>query len=586
LFDPHSEKYRMRNFKLPSKLELNAVFHSFSKKERIVFFGLLIVLLISTVAILQNINRHFMVKVPLKGGSVSIGTIGVPRFVNPVLANGETDKNLTALIYSGLMRKENDGTLVFDLAEKYENSPDRLIYTFVLKNDIYFHDGKPITADDVVFTITNVKDSIIKSPYKVNWDGVTVKKIDDKTVEFTLRQSFASFLENTTLGILPAHIWNNSPIELNSANTNPLGSGPYMIDSVGKQSSGIIDYYKLIPFKKFILGEPYIQNISFHFYQNEEDMIKALQSKEVDQISSITPENASALKEKNHKVESSVLPRVFGLFFNQNQNQLFIDKTVVKAIDQAINKDRIIKEVFLGYGSTIDSPIPKNMIEYQKLESETTAPHQEIIQKVQEDLAKDGWKAGEDGFLEKTTTEKKSKVTKKLEFSISTGNVEELVKTAELIKQDLATIGMKVEIKTFESGNLNQNVIRPRKYDALLFGEVINREADFFAFWHSSQRKDPGLNVAMYTNTKVDKILEDAFTSVDKQLRIEKYIQFENEIKKDMPAVFLFSPNFIYIIPKNLKGFSVKNIVSPSDNYLNIYSWYIDTENVWKIFNK
>ncbi len=119
-----------------------------------------------------------------------------------------------------------------------------------------------------------------------------------------------------------------------------------------------------------------------------------------------------------------------------------------------------------------------------------------------------------------------------------------------------------------------------------MFGQIINHESDLFAFWHSSQRKDPGLNIAMYTNAKVDKILEEAFVTIDEKARIKKYAQFEEEIKKDMPAVFLYSPNFIYLISKNVKNLSIDNISSPSDRFLNIHSWYIKTDKVWKIFTK
>ena len=472
------------------------------------------------------------------------------------------------------------------MAESYSISKDGLSYTFTLKDKIYFHNGQPVTADDIIFTIKEVKDSIIESPLKGNWDGVTVEKKDDKTLIFTLKQPYALFLENTTLGIMPAYLWDNTPLELNDANTKPIGSGPYMISSVNKQSSGIIDYYELIPFKKFILGEPYIKNINLHFYQNENDLVKALVYKNVEEISSITPLNAENLKEQNYQVESAVLPRVFGLFFNQNVNRLFADKAVVAAINQAIDKDKIVRDVLLGYGVVIDNPIPPNMVKYHKLKSGNSASRKDLLQKAQNDLLKDGWKIGVDRFLEKTTIEKKKKVTTKLEFSISTGNVPELVRTAELIKQDLAVIGIKVEIKIFETGNLNQSVIRPRKYDTLLFGTIINRESDLFAFWHSSQRKDPGLNVAMYTNAKVDKILEDAFVSLDEQFRIKKYIQFSEEIKKDIPAVFLYSPDFIYIVSKNRKEPKIDRIISPSDRYLNAYLWYIQTEKVWKIFTK
>ena len=570
--------------KLPKKSEINLVLSSFSKKEQVIFAGLLVVLLLSTILILESINKFFMVEMPLHGESISLGIIGVPRFINPILANSLAEQDLVALIYSGLMRKSPDGTLIPDLAEKFENSKNGLIYTFTLKDNIYFQDGEPVTADDVLFTIGKVKDSIIKSPYKVNWDGVNVEKIDQKTIQFTLKQPYGSFLENTTLGIMPAHLWDSSPIELNDTNTNPVGSGPYMINSVSRQSSGIIDYYELIPFKKFILGEPYIEKISLYFYSNEDDLIMALRSGEVDQISSINPLNAENLKKENYLVGSSTLPRVFGLFFNQNVNHLFVDKTIVAAINEAIDKERIVREVLFGYGVVIDNPIPPNMIEYQKPSDANNISREERLQKVKNNLAKAGWKVGTDGFLEKTTIEKKKKVTTKLEFSISTGNIKELAETAELIKEDLQIVGMKVNVKTFETGNLNQSVIRPRKYDALLFGQIINHESDLFAFWHSSQRKDPGLNVAMYTNAKVDKILEDAFITIDEQSRIKKYLQFQDEIRKDMPAVFLYSPNFIYVALKDLKQFGVEHIVSPSDRYLNAYLWYIQTENVWKIF--
>ncbi|HEV7424165.1 MAG TPA: ABC transporter substrate-binding protein, partial [Candidatus Paceibacterota bacterium] len=380
-------------------------------------------------------------------------------------------------------------------------------------------------------------------------------------------------------------MWNNSPLELNSANTAPIGSGPYMISSVSKQSSGIIDSYELLAFNKFILGEPYIKNITLRFYSNEDDLTNALLNNSVDQISSITPLNAQNLKERNYQIESSPLPRVFGLFFNQNQNRLFTDKAITGAIDKTIDKDRIVRDVLFGYGVPISDPIPGSIIPYQKLTGKNDVlSRSDVLQKVESDLAKDGWVKGTDGFLEKTTTDKKKKTTTVLQFSIFTSNAPELSRTALIIKENLEAIGMKVDVKTFETGSLNQNVIRTRKYDALLFGEIINHESDLFAFWHSSQRKDPGLNVAMYTNAKVDKILEDAPTTIDEQSRIKKYADFENEIRKDMPAVFLYSPDFIYVASKNLKNFNTTIITSPSDRYLEAYLWYTKTDTIWKIF--
>ncbi|MEX2052316.1 MAG: peptide ABC transporter substrate-binding protein [Candidatus Paceibacterota bacterium] len=576
----------MHDFKLPKKAEINTVLSSFSKKEKNIFLSLLIILSISTLFILQGINQHFMVSVPTPGGSVSEGIVGAPRFINPVLAFSDTDRDMVTLIYSGLMRKTGDGELSLDLAEKYEVSPDKLSYTFTLKEGTIFHDGESLDADDVIFTIQKVKDSVLKSPEKSAWDGVTVEKVDDRTIIFTLRQPYSSFLGNTTLGILPEHIWNQSLIELNTANTNPIGSGPFMIKTISRQESGIINSYELIAFPNFALGKPYLENISIRFYPNEKDVLQALKNKEITQLGSIDPENALDLEEENYRVEATILPRIFGIFFNHNQNQIFLNKTVVRAINDAIDKDRIISEVLSGYGVAIDDPIPPNMSDYQNLAAKNEESRADILEKVEASLAKDGWKKNVDGFLEKTTTVNKKKTTTLLEFTISTGNAPELSKSAELIQEDLAKVGIKVEIKTFEIGNLNQSVIRPRKYDALLFGQIINHESDLYAFWHSSQRKDPGLNVSSYTNAKVDKILEDAFITLDAKAREKKYAEFETEIKKDMPAVFLYSPKFIYVVPENLEGLVMNRLVTPGERFGNVHQWYTNTDNVWELFSK
>jgi peptide/nickel transport system substrate-binding protein len=175
----------------------------------------------------------------------------------------------------------------------------------------------------------------------------------------------------------------------------------------------------------------------------------------------------------------------------------------------------------------------------------------------------------------------------RLVFSLSTSNVPELKSAAEAVKSTWEKIGAKVELKIFETGDLNQNVIRPRKYDALLFGEVVGRDPDPFVFWHSSQRNDPGLNIALYTNITADKLLEKARTVSDEEKRKEIYRQFQEEVEKDAPAVFLYSPYFIYIVPHALKGIDdTSGITVPSERFGQIYKWHLGTEKIWKIFAK
>lgn len=573
-----------------SSLELlqktkQAIFH-FSKTEWKIFLILLLTLIISTVWLLVNLNNAFMVSVPKRGGEISEGIIGSPRFINPVLANTDQDKDLSMLVYSGLTRKDGEGNIIPDLALNYTISNDGLKYTFYLKNDIYFHDGEEVTADDIIFTINKVKDPLVRSPKKSAWDGVKVEKIDNKTVVFNLVEPFASFIDNTTVGILPHYLFDENPMELSPLNENPIGSGPYKVTKLKKNNSGVASYYELKSFSDFALGEPYIKKITLKFYNNENEIIQALLKGDIDNASSVSAENANKLKEKNYKIETTVLPRIFALFFNHNQNQIFTDKSVLRAIDMAIDKDKIVKEVLLGYGIAIDDPILPDNFSYQTLEQKKVIDHEESLKKAKEILIKNGWTLNDSGYLNKTITENNKKVNKILEFSISTSNAPELKKAGELIKADLESIGMKVEIKTFDIGNLNQIVIRPRKYDALLFGQIVKNEGDLFAFWHSSQRNDPGLNIAMYTNSKVDKILEDAFKTINDKDRLKKYAQFGEEIKKDIPAVFIYSPNFIYAVSKELEGFDTRNIVNTEERFSQVYSWRVQTEKVWKIFAK
>ncbi|HEU0085401.1 MAG TPA: ABC transporter substrate-binding protein [Candidatus Paceibacterota bacterium] len=568
----------IRNLKLPSKKDFLLAFSAFSKKEWVILSVLTFAFLISSFILLHDLNQSFMVKTPLRGGSVTEGIVGTPRFINPVLAFTDVDRDLSALVYSGLLRKDPEGDLIPDLAESYEISEDGRTYTFTLKEKVFFHDGESVSADDILFTISEIKNPVLRSPLSANWDGVEVEKIDDLTVSFRLRGPDASFIENTTVGILPEHLWNGFPLELSDLNINPIGSGAFQIKKMGKSPQGTITSAELVPFKKFALGRPYIKKMDIRFYQNEIDLISALERKEVEHISQISPRNAELLESKGYRVESYILPRIFGIFFNQSENQIFTDKNIISAIDLLVDKNRIVSEVLYGYGKVINGPLPDPLSVNGNYGD--TLPRDERITQAEELLTKSGWKKNADGIWQK------GKDNQSLSFSISTSNSEDLVRAANIVKEDLDHFGIQVEIKTFESGDLNQTVIRPRKYDALLFGEIVNRQSDLFAFWHSSQRKDPGLNVAMYTNVRVDKILEEALITLDEEVRAEKYSQFEQEIKKEKPAVFLYSPSFIYVVKGNVEGISSENLSSSKDRFLNSHLWYTEVDNIWKIFAK
>src|ERR1035437_5450573 len=220
----------IKEFHIYKKKELLGAIASFSKKQFIIFVGILTVAIISVIILLGKVNDMFLVNLPISGGTITEGIIGVPTLVNPVIALSDADKDLTSLIYSGLMRKTPDGKFIPDIAESYTVTPDGTNYTFIIKKGLKFHNSKNITADDIIFTIEKIKDPTIKSPRKIGWDGVSVSKKDDYTVVFTLASPYISFLDNTTIGILPSSLWKNvnvNEFNLSPLNTKAIGSGPY-----------------------------------------------------------------------------------------------------------------------------------------------------------------------------------------------------------------------------------------------------------------------------------------------------------------------------------------------------------------------
>lgn len=574
-----------KRFSLPFSHKIARTVHSFSLTGRIVFYILAAIFSISALTMLVRVNNAFLVSIPKSGGTLVEGVIGTPRFINPLIATTDGDKDLTSLIYSGLMRQMPNDTIVPDLASSYTISPSGLTYTVILKDNITFHDGTPVTADDVVFTIHAAQDATIKSNKQANWEGVLVEKIDAKTVQFTLKQPYAPFVQNLTLGILPKHLWESVKPEefaLSALNTNPVGSGPYSLADVTKDKN-VPTSYELKAFKAFSLGKPLISDVVIKFYASEKALTDAYLSGSVGAINSISPDNAEILEKRGAKIEHVSLPRTFGVFFNQSNNPVLADISIRKALDLAVNRDYIVNSVLRGYGKPLYGPAPETLIE--GVQNPAPLTEEQVAARITEAttlLDKQGWKVNDAGIREK----KVASGTTTLTFSISTSDSPELKEVADILRQEWQRIGADVSIKIVEGGYLNQNIIRPRKYDALLFGQVINRDLDLFAFWHSSQRTDPGLNIALYSNKAADTILEQLRVTSNKSTRSTEYAQFLTEITKDKPAVFLYTPDFIYVVPKQVKNISIRRVTTAGERFGDIFTWYINTEDVWKVFAK
>lgn len=551
---------------------------SFSPAERAAFIAAALVFALSVIWLLVKINDLFLVDIPARGGSFSEAEVGTPRFANPILAISDSDHDLSALVYSGLMREMPDGSIIPDLAESYSVSPDGLTYTFDIRPDATFQDGTPVTADDVAFTVLKAQDPDLKSPEFADWDGVTVTVVNEKEITFTLKQPYAFFIDDTTLGILPKHIWasvTDDNFAFSVYNTMPVGSGPYAVSSVSRDASGVPTEYELSAFDGFALGAPYIQNISLKIFSGDADALAALKDGSVDALSDIGP-SAMPIDVANARTIQAPYTRVFGLFFNQNQNAVFADHAVRTALDESAPRQTIVGSVLSGFGTALDGPLPSSIAPETASSSSATSS----LNIASSTLAKDGWKIGTDGTLIKTS--KKSSMP--LAFSISTGDVPELVATANILKSAWSALGVAVDVKVFDQSDLAQSVVATRNYDSLFLGMVLGRDPDLYAFWDSSQRNYPGLNVAEYTNAKADKVLADLRSTSTPAVQESDRNKFLSYVASDTPAVFLYSPDFIYAVPNDIKNISIGPVTVAADRFENVWQWYIDTEKVWGWF--
>lgn len=547
-----------------------------SSKEKKVFGVLAFVLVCGLVGIINEISNNFSVEIPVAGGTLREGMLGTPRFINPVLAVSDVDQDLTELVYSGLVRRvpnsDDTGSVIIpDLAESYTVSADGKVYTFVLKKDLVFHDRKPITSADVLFTIKTIQDNQFQSPLSESWFGITVEALDAQTVKITLPRPFSGFLDTATVGILPAHIWGTLSADeflASKYNTLPIGTGPYKVSSISRDKNGLANEYNMNVFTRFALGKPIINHVSIMLYPNEQDLMAGYESGDFDLLATIRPYELN--KENSSYRITDELPRMFGLFLNTDKNELFKDATLRTIINNAIDPGEIIQNVFQGYANPITHPlseIPENSVKTVNSKEDSA-----------KQLEAAGWKLNPE-------TGVRTKSGKSLSFTISTADTAELKYTAQIIQKQLKEVGISTELQVFQLNDLENSVIKKRSFDALLFGQFIRNDADLYAFWHSSQKDAGGLNITGYSNKNLDTLIEKLFATNDTASRA----QILNDVKKELsgaPVIWLYQPDFIYALRRPVYGIHLANLISKHDRFSTIYKWYLKTDTVWKLFNK
>ncbi len=535
--------------------------------DKLVASILALAVVISCLAGIRELQKTFLVEQPAHGGTLIEGMVGAPRFVNPLLALTDADRDLTMLTYAGLMGISATGELTPVLAESYTISEDGKTYTFIIRQHAKFSDNTPVTAEDVVFTVEKAQDPTLKSPEYANWANIRAEVVDSRTVRFTLPQAYAPFIEDTTLGILPSRLWRNVPNDqfpFSPLMERPVAAGPFRVTNVLRDGNGVIKEYDLVAFKGYATGRPYLDGIHFKFFSSPSDLSSAVRRGAIESAYGVAKDGALR----------APYARVFGVFYNPDKQPIFENKEVREALSVAINRDNIVNTLLGGYATPLTGPLPPEGAD--TFEPSVLPDPATRIEAARLILDEGGWDYEEGVGWTKGETAMPT-------ITLRTSSVAELKLIASSVQADWELLGIPVALELYEPGSLTQEVIRPREYDALLFGEVVGRDRDLFAFWHSSQRRDPGLNVALYANETVDALLTKARMQSDTEAAHADIVRAAGLIAADYPAAFTHAPDFLYAVPKDLKGIVLPQITSPSDRFATVASWHRYTEFVWPI---
>lgn len=547
-----------------------------SPAEKTVLAALIILLITSaTLTITGYIKRHTHL-IPQPGGSYREATVGQPRYINPILAGAnDLDLDISRLVYSPLFRLDNDLQLQNDIATDYSISDDQKEYTIHLRDNVRWHDGEPLTAADVIFTIRSIQTPEYGSPLATAFQGVEVEQLDDYTVLFILKQPYALFLNTLTVGIVPQHVWESIPPKtapLAEQMLKPVGSGPFKFAEITtRRKTGEVTSFHLVRNEDYHSQSSYLDEITFIFLPTHEEAIQALLSSKVDGLSFVPLPLSDAIKSRRQLVlHRLLLPQYFALFFNQHKSEVLSDAGVRAALALATDRERIVAEALQHEGDPVHLPIPPGVFAYNDhLPAPTYDP-----EVAKQNLDESGWKDDDgDGVREKDD--------QRLRVKIATTDWPEYIRTAELIQEQWGQIGVETEIESFGAGTIQQTVVSPREYEVLLFGEILSSQPDPYPFWHSTQTRSPGLNLSLFKDKDVDKLLEEARKTNSEDERREKYIIFQEKILDLNPAIILYRPYYLFAQKKQMRGVDAYYVDLPAGRFNDVEQWHINTKRVW-----
>lgn len=542
-------------------------------------FGWFVLVLLATgctIAQTLDLSGYYQSVQPVPGGIYNEGIVGTYSNANPIFATGSVDIAVSRLIFAGLLKYDDQNQLVGDLARSYSVDATGKHYTFQLRPNLKWQDGKPLTAQDVAFTYRLIQNPDTQSPLLAGWQNITVGAPNPSTVTFDLPNAFSAFPYSLVTGILPEHLLADVPAtQLRSADfntTEPVGAGPFAWQALQANTTTdpakSLSLIELKPFGGYAGGKPKLSGFVLHAYGSEEQLISAFQRRDVNAMAGLNSvpskvEHASDVTVNRFPSTAAVMT------FFKTSSGVLADAQVRQALVKGADTAAVIKQ--LGY---VTKPVKEPFLlgqlgydpQYEQSGYNVAAANAAL------DAA--GWVHGTNGM--------RSKNGQALAFHLYAEDTPENRRTAKLLSADWAKLGVNV---TPVIQNLTdfQTTLEFHTYDALLYGISIGVDPDVYAYWDSSQadiRSNSRLNFSEYKSATADSALESGRTRLDTALRTVKYRAFLQAWQTDAPALGLYQPRFLYITRSQVYGLNEHTLNTDSDRYESISEWQIHTAKI------
>jgi peptide/nickel transport system substrate-binding protein len=543
--------------------------------RRFIFGWVLLVGLIMGCLIVQfqQLSAYYQRVEPVPGGIYSEGMAGSISNLNPIYASSDVDRSISKLLFTGLLRYDTNNNLVPSLASSYEVTDNGRTYTFKLKPNLTWHDGQPLTSEDVLFTFNTIKNPNARSPLESSWQKINITAPDAQTVVFTLPSTFAPFPYSLTTGIIPEHILGKFAVEnlrSNEFNTvKPVGAGPFIwhgLQVTGDNQDEVEQQLAMLPFADYDAGKPKIGEFIMRVYASKERLQRAYASGQLTAAAGL--EAIPADSPGSSKENTLLLSAGTYTFFKTSTPALSSAKTR-QALVAASDPQAIINK--LGY---LTRPVTGPLLMGQISGSQKYAQKTNDTALAQQLLGEDGWQAGANGTL--------TKAGKPLSFSLVAADTAENRVVSSQLSEQWKKVGAKANVQLLSSADY-ATALAGHEYDATIYGISIGNDPDVYAYWHSSQadvRSTNRLNLSEWKNTTADNGLEAGRTRLDPGLRAVKYDPFLQAWQQDAPALGLYQPRYVYVTRGTVYGLTTHSIVSGVDRFNDVQDWQIRTARV------